>query len=185
MIQLIFYSCHPTSKCVNTEGHFECQCTEEEEPDCKLSCIFEDAEVLDGATVSPRNAPCKVCKCSRGVITCEDTPCNCSTWKRGNGRDLCCPQCDPRESCQHQELKHVTFRSGEQWIYQCQQCECLVSILHSTQRSFSCLLILFISTCSTVNSIAGNSNVRRYHAKTHFPCSRANAAHGVRVICAA
>uniref|UniRef100_A0A336MBC7 CSON008848 protein n=1 Tax=Culicoides sonorensis TaxID=179676 RepID=A0A336MBC7_CULSO len=118
-------SCHPTAKCVNTEGHFECQCTEDEKPDCRLSCMFEDNEIPDGGKVSPRNQPCKVCTCSRGVITCEETPCNCSTWRRGNGRDLCCPQCDPRESCQHQELKHVTFRSGEQWIYQCQTCECL------------------------------------------------------------
>ncbi|XP_063701263.1 protein kinase C-binding protein NELL2-like [Culicoides brevitarsis] len=118
-------SCHPTAKCVNTEGHFECQCTEEEKPDCRLSCMFEDNEIPDGGKVSPRNQPCKVCTCSRGVITCEETPCNCSTWRRGSARDLCCPQCDPRESCQHQELKHVTFRSGEQWIYQCQTCECL------------------------------------------------------------
>lgn len=122
------FSCHPNAKCVNTEGHFECQCTEVEKPDCRLSCMFEDNEIPDGGKVSPRNQPCKVCTCSRGVITCEETSCNCSTWRRGSGRDLCCPQCDPRESCQHQELKHVTFRSGEQWIYQCQTCECLVSV---------------------------------------------------------
>lgn len=90
-------------------------------------CIFEDREIPDGGITSPRNQPCKVCTCNRGVITCTEPACNCSTWKRGIGRDLCCPQCDPKESCQHQELKHVYFRSGEQWIYQCQTCECLVS----------------------------------------------------------
>lgn len=130
------YSCHPTAKCVNTEGHFECQCTEDEKPDCRLSCMFDDIEIPDGDKVSPRNEPCRICTCSRGVITCEETPCNCSTWRRGNGRDLCCPQCDPRESCQHQELKHVTFRSGEKWIYQCQTCECLVSNIRTESKAF-------------------------------------------------
>lgn len=91
--------------------------------------MFEDKEIPDGGITSPRNQPCKLCTCNKGVITCTEPACNCSTWKRGFGRDLCCPQCDPKESCQHQELKHVYFRSGEQWIYQCQTCECLVSFI--------------------------------------------------------
>ncbi|XP_021709168.1 protein NEL isoform X2 [Aedes aegypti] len=135
------HSCHATARCVNTQGHFECVCPSAEERtssgtlaalssigasrDCRLSCVFEDSEIPDGGQISPRNQPCKVCTCSKGVISCVEPPCNCSTWRRGSGRDLCCPQCDPKESCQHQELKHVTFRSGEQWIYQCQTCECL------------------------------------------------------------
>ncbi|XP_055600830.1 protein kinase C-binding protein NELL1-like isoform X1 [Uranotaenia lowii] len=144
------HSCHPTAKCVNTQGHFECVCPgattgngEDDSgnhgsssssgllplslssPVCRLSCMFEDSEIPDGGQISPRNQPCKVCTCSRGVISCVEPPCNCSAWRRGSSRDLCCPQCDPKESCQHQELKHVTFRSGEQWIYQCQTCECL------------------------------------------------------------
>lgn len=132
------HSCHPSAKCVNTEGHFECVCDKEPaasdpkamiavEKKCKLSCMFENDEIPDQGKVSPRNQPCKVCTCSSGVITCVEPPCNCSAWQgRNSGRDLCCPQCDPKESCQHQELKHVSFRSGEQWIYQCQTCECLV-----------------------------------------------------------
>ncbi|XP_058832654.1 protein kinase C-binding protein NELL2-like isoform X2 [Topomyia yanbarensis] len=134
------HSCHLTARCVNTQGHFECVCpaaagTGEvsssssrgswSTADCRLSCMFEDSEIPDGGQISPRNQPCKVCTCSKGVISCVEPPCNCSNWRRGSARDLCCPQCDPKESCQHQELKHVTFRSGEQWIYQCQTCECL------------------------------------------------------------
>ncbi|XP_031629925.1 protein kinase C-binding protein NELL1-like isoform X2 [Contarinia nasturtii] len=126
------HSCHPTALCVNYDGHFECICPDNStgvsktdvEP-CRLSCMFEDMEIPDGERVSPRNQPCKICTCNKGVISCEEPVCNCSTWKKGNGRDLCCPQCDPRESCLHQELKHIVFRSGEQWIYQCQTCECL------------------------------------------------------------
>lgn len=102
-------------------------------------CMFEDMEIPDGERVSPHNQPCKICTCNKGVITCEEPACNCSTWKTGSGRDLCCPQCDPKESCLHQELKHIVFRSGEQWIYQCQTCECLVSFI----RLVPFLLVIF------------------------------------------
>ncbi|KAG4077942.1 hypothetical protein HA402_013442 [Bradysia odoriphaga] len=118
------HSCHPSAKCVNTEGHFECECSADD-PSCRLSCMFEDAEIKDGDRVFPRNQPCKICTCRKGVISCEDQQCNCSTWTGSSGRDMCCPQCDPKWSCQHQELKNVVFKSGEQWIYQCQTCECL------------------------------------------------------------
>lgn len=89
--------------------------------------MFEDSEIPDGGVISPMNQPCKKCRCNKGVISCEEPTCNCSNWQKGSNRDLCCPQCDPKESCQHQELKHVVFHSGEKWIYQCQTCECLVS----------------------------------------------------------
>ncbi|XP_055313801.1 protein kinase C-binding protein NELL1-like isoform X2 [Sitodiplosis mosellana] len=126
------HSCHPTALCVNYDGHFECVCPEnstdvsrtDTEP-CRLSCMFEGVEIPDGERISPHNQPCKICTCNKGVISCEEPACDCSTWKKGSGRDLCCPQCDPKESCRHQELKHIVFRSGEQWIYQCQTCECL------------------------------------------------------------
>lgn len=135
------HSCHPSAKCVNTEGHFECKCSNMKSSyntlksrqttnhECKLSCMFENNEIPDQGQVPPRNQPCSVCTCSKGVITCTEPSCDCSKWKRSEDRDLCCPQCDPNESCQHQELKHVTFKSGEQWIYQCQTCECLVRII--------------------------------------------------------
>lgn len=126
------HSCHPSAKCVNTDGHFECKCSNlhsieltlntlkskgvsSSSDDCKLSCLFENNEIPDQTQISPRNQPCSVCTCSKGVITCEEPPCDCSKWRKSGNRDreLCCPQCDPKESCQHQELKHVTFKSGE------------------------------------------------------------------------
>jgi protein kinase C-binding protein NELL len=137
------HSCHSTAQCVNTEGHFECQCTENDGPDCRLSCMYEDNEISDGKTISPRNQPCKQCTCSKGVISCVEPQCNCSLWRRGNSRDLCCPQCDPDESCRHQELPHVTFKSGEQWIYQCQTCECLVSFFFVAPQPQMSLIFFF------------------------------------------
>lgn len=126
------HSCHHSAKCVNTDGHFECKCTNlnlrsmehtlntlksksvsSDNDECELSCMFENRKILDQEKTSPGNQPCIVCTCSKGVITCEEPPCDCSKWRKTDDRDLCCPQCDPKESCQHQELKHVTFKSGE------------------------------------------------------------------------
>lgn len=150
------HSCHPSSQCVNTDGHFECKCDknlhsismsfntlksreDDDSSECKLSCMFENREIPDQGKINPRNQPCTVCTCSKGVITCSEPQCDCSNWRKSDDRDLCCPQCDPKESCFHQELKHVTFRSGEQWIYQCQTCECLVS-----QARANCLLFIYV-----------------------------------------
>lgn len=101
-----------------------------------LGCIFEKIEIPDGGRVNPGNQPCNICTCNKGVITCEIPPCNCSTWSGGEDREICCPQCDPRESCKHQEMQNVVFESGAQWIYQCQTCECLVKIQYLYKNFF-------------------------------------------------
>ncbi|XP_076761717.1 protein kinase C-binding protein NELL1 isoform X4 [Xylocopa sonorina] len=121
------HTCHPTAKCVNTEGGYECVCPPQLDnrtmEDCRLSCWFENREVRNGDTLAPAGNPCRRCTCKDGVITCRDPICDCSA--PGSHRDKCCPQCDPAASCRHQELHHLVFRSGERWIYQCQTCECL------------------------------------------------------------
>lgn len=89
--------------------------------------MLEGSEVENGMVVTPNGAPCKRCTCMSGVLSCVEPQCDCS--KQGSERDKCCPQCDPKAACRHQELRHVVFRSGERWIYQCQTCECLVSNL--------------------------------------------------------
>ncbi|CAL7939004.1 unnamed protein product [Xylocopa violacea] len=121
------HTCHPSAKCVNTEGGYECVCPPQVDnhtmEDCRLSCWFENREVRNGDTLAPTGNPCRRCTCKDGVITCRDPICDCSA--PGSHRDKCCPQCDPAASCRHQELHHLVFRSGERWIYQCQTCECL------------------------------------------------------------
>ncbi|KAG9434715.1 protein kinase C-binding protein NELL1 [Apis mellifera carnica] len=121
------HTCHPSAKCVNTEGGYECICPPQEEnstmEECRLSCWFENQEVKNGETLAPAENPCRRCTCKDGVVTCRDPICDCSA--PGSHRDKCCPQCDPAASCRHQELHHLVFRSGERWIYQCQTCECL------------------------------------------------------------
>lgn len=118
------HTCHPSARCINTEGGFRCACTQDQAPDCKLNCMFEGAEVAHGMTISPYDQPCRKCECDHGVITCRDPICDCSV--QGSENNKCCPQCDPNAVCTHQELRQVVFRSGEQWIYQCQTCECLL-----------------------------------------------------------
>ncbi|XP_054015897.1 protein kinase C-binding protein NELL1-like isoform X1 [Hylaeus anthracinus] len=121
------HTCHPSAKCVNTEGGYECVCPLQEDnhtaEECRLSCWFENREVGNGETLAPAGNPCRRCTCKDGVVTCRDPICDCSA--PGSHRDKCCPQCDPAASCRHQELHHLVFRSGERWIYQCQTCECL------------------------------------------------------------
>ncbi|XP_054266741.1 protein kinase C-binding protein NELL2-like isoform X1 [Macrosteles quadrilineatus] len=123
------HSCHPSAECVNTDGGFQCSCSHSTTEDptkgdqCKLSCMLEGNEIENGMTVTPPNAPCKRCTCVDGVLSCQEPICDCAA--QGSDHNKCCPQCDPRAACKHQELRHVVFRSGERWIYQCQTCECL------------------------------------------------------------
>ncbi|XP_072749694.1 protein kinase C-binding protein NELL1 isoform X3 [Anoplolepis gracilipes] len=121
------HTCHPTAKCVNTEGGYECVCPpknlEESVDECRLSCWFKGREINNGDTWTQEENSCRRCTCQDGVITCKDLVCDCSV--PGSHRNKCCPQCNPAASCRHQELHHLVFRSGERWIYQCQTCECL------------------------------------------------------------
>ncbi|XP_014488740.1 PREDICTED: protein kinase C-binding protein NELL1-like isoform X2 [Dinoponera quadriceps] len=122
------HTCHHTAKCVNTEGGYECVCppekeSNESEKECRLSCWYEGREVNNGDTFTPAENACMRCTCQDGVITCKDPICDCSA--PDSQSDACCPQCNPKASCKHQELHHLVFRSGERWIYQCQTCECL------------------------------------------------------------
>ncbi|XP_025268414.1 protein kinase C-binding protein NELL1 isoform X3 [Camponotus floridanus] len=122
------HTCHPTAKCVNTEGGYECVCPPMKDPEesaekCRLSCWFKGREINNGDTWMQGENSCSRCTCQDGVVTCKDLVCDCSL--PGSHKNKCCPQCNPAASCRHQEFHHLVFRSGERWIYQCQTCECL------------------------------------------------------------
>lgn len=86
-----------------------------------LDCLYFNEERLSGENWS--SDTCTKCHCSNGVVSCQPVECDCT--KRNINFD-CCPHCDHSSVCKHQESPK-TFRNGDQWVYQCQTCECLVS----------------------------------------------------------
>ncbi|KAG5897029.1 hypothetical protein JTB14_021751 [Gonioctena quinquepunctata] len=115
------HTCHPSAQCNNTNGRFICQCPPTR-PDCKLSCMYEGREILHGQSVSPKRKPCETCTCERGVMECEKPKCDCNL--PGSDENPCCPRCNRKHACRHQELPSVILNHGDQWSYQCQVCEC-------------------------------------------------------------
>ncbi|XP_050561369.1 protein kinase C-binding protein NELL1 isoform X1 [Spodoptera frugiperda] len=129
-----FHTCHPSARCVNTDGGFRCECDSEEH--CELSCSWQGRMMADGASWSEAGG-CRACACAAGVASCRLAACACdlldnhttalqSTSLPSLAPASCCPHCEARFHCRHQEMHHVTFRSGERWLYQCQICECLL-----------------------------------------------------------
>ncbi|XP_018562983.1 protein kinase C-binding protein NELL1-like isoform X3 [Anoplophora glabripennis] len=116
------HTCHPSAQCINIDGSFKCECPKAKS-NCKLSCVFEEKEIPHGLSTSPKKDPCQICTCNKGVMTCESPRCNCSV--PNSDQNPCCPQCNKKHACQHQELSGVILHHGEQWSYQCQTCECL------------------------------------------------------------
>ncbi|CAH1106288.1 unnamed protein product [Psylliodes chrysocephalus] len=115
------HSCHPSAQCKNTDGGYKCECPPER-PTCKLSCKFEEGELPNGWRGLLTNHLCQECECNKGVLTCEQLKCNCSLPNMSDNN--CCPECNPRHSCRHQELRHVIFNHGDHWSFQCHTCEC-------------------------------------------------------------
>ncbi|XP_060800674.1 protein kinase C-binding protein NELL1 isoform X1 [Amyelois transitella] len=129
-----FHTCDSSARCVNVDGGFRCECKTEP---CELSCSWQGKVMSDGSRWAEEGG-CRRCACRGGVATCERAPCDCDLRDNRTSSSLttdaslgvapasCCPHCEPRFHCRHQEMHHVTFRSGERWLYQCQICECLL-----------------------------------------------------------
>lgn len=64
-----------------------------------------------------------------GQVMCRRMVCDCDN---PNADLFCCPECDPRLSsqCLHQNGL-LTYGSGDTWVENCQQCQCLVCPAHS------------------------------------------------------
>lgn len=67
-----------------------------------------------------------------GQVMCRRMVCDCDN---PNADLFCCPECDPRLSsqCLHQNGL-LTYGSGDTWVENCQQCQCLVGPAHSHSK---------------------------------------------------
>ena len=79
---------------------------------------------------------CQNCQCHKGVVTCEIKSCNCSNPEVPHH---CCPQCPQQANVEpskclfldREGVPLINYHHGQKWLSQCQECECMVSILKS------------------------------------------------------
>ncbi|XP_066503452.1 protein kinase C-binding protein NELL1-like [Hoplias malabaricus] len=115
------HTCWNDSVCVNLPGAFDCVCVAG--PECTGACVQENELKNNGDEWILRQDPCSLCTCKDGRVFCRRRECVCDD----PDVDLfCCPECDTRQSsqCLHQS-GHTLYRSGDTWVYSCQQCRCV------------------------------------------------------------
>ncbi|GFR75559.1 protein kinase C-binding protein NELL1-like [Elysia marginata] len=112
------HTCHPSMRCVNTPGSYECHC--QSSRNCTNSCVVHGDEHPHGSEWTSPEDKCEQCTCRNGLTSCEQSKCDCSD----PDVDLdCCPSCDLSGTCTHQAFTSVQ-QSGATWNYECQLCEC-------------------------------------------------------------
>ncbi|XP_015913510.1 protein kinase C-binding protein NELL2 isoform X1 [Parasteatoda tepidariorum] len=186
------HTCDLSSLCVNDDGGYHCECLENSS--CSLNCLYYGEERLHGE--SWQSESCTICHCKKGIVSCEPVECDCTK------RDYeCCPHCDHASTCQHQETTQ-SFHNGDQWIYQCQTCECLhneidcwdlecppVTCDNPIQRPGDCCprcesdpcLLKYNATHSQIKGCAYNGIVYKPGEKiplAHDPCSSCHCQDG-------
>lgn len=120
------HTCHNSARCVNDNGGYHCECkTGRDGGGCSYHCVDNGIERRSGESWTMQNKACSRCSCNKGVVTCQENICNCNDAQVDIN---CCPQCDRQTRCHHQADYAITFRSGQTWMYQCQLCECMVSV---------------------------------------------------------
>ncbi|XP_062913743.1 protein kinase C-binding protein NELL2-like [Mobula hypostoma] len=115
------HSCTNDTVCFNLEGGYDCRCPHGK--NCTGDCVHEGRIKHNGQIWVLDNDRCSVCSCQTGLVLCRRMVCDCENPTV----DLfCCPECDPRLTSQCLNQKgDVTYKSGETWMQDCQQCHCV------------------------------------------------------------
>jgi len=113
------HTCHESALCLNTLGSYSCYCGERSHQQCSTDCVLDGKDYIDGSSWVDG---CNQCSCDAGRVTCLQLRCDCSVPGSDRG---CCPECYDKRSCSHQDIPGLKYRSGEKWVYQCMECECL------------------------------------------------------------
>uniref|UniRef100_A0A8C6Q8A4 Neural EGFL like 2 n=1 Tax=Nothobranchius furzeri TaxID=105023 RepID=A0A8C6Q8A4_NOTFU len=114
-------TCANDTVCFNLEGGYDCRCPHGH--NCTGDCIHDNKVKHSGQIWVLDSDRCSVCSCQAGQVMCRRMVCDCDN---PNADLFCCPECDPRLSsqCLHQNGL-LTFGSGDTWVENCQQCQCL------------------------------------------------------------
>uniref|UniRef100_A0AAQ4RLB6 Neural EGFL like 2 n=1 Tax=Gasterosteus aculeatus aculeatus TaxID=481459 RepID=A0AAQ4RLB6_GASAC len=114
-------TCANDTVCFNLDGGYDCRCPHGH--NCTGDCIHNNKVKHSGQIWVLDSDRCSVCSCQAGQVMCRRMVCDCDN---PNADLFCCPECDPRLSsqCLHQNGL-VTYGSGDTWVENCQQCQCL------------------------------------------------------------
>uniref|UniRef100_A0A3Q3VWZ9 Uncharacterized protein n=1 Tax=Mola mola TaxID=94237 RepID=A0A3Q3VWZ9_MOLML len=114
-------TCANDTVCFNLEGGYDCRCPHGH--NCTGDCIHDNKVKHSGQIWVLDSDRCSVCSCQAGQVMCRRMVCDCDN---PNADLFCCPECDPRlnSQCLHQNGL-LTYRSGDTWVENCQQCQCL------------------------------------------------------------
>ena len=85
--------------------------------------MLDGSQHADGATWRDG---CNTCRCAGGRATCLPVSCDCSAVAP-RADPGCCPQCYDQQVCRHQRIPGLAYTSGQRWIHDCMECECMVS----------------------------------------------------------
>lgn len=102
---------------LQTAPVYECRYVAMHVPVCV--CVF-----LSPVLMCAHNTNAFLLFSQAGQVMCRRMVCDCDN---PNADLFCCPECDPRLSsqCLHQNGL-LTYGSGDTWVENCQQCQCLV-----------------------------------------------------------
>ncbi|XP_061140275.1 protein kinase C-binding protein NELL2 [Syngnathus typhle] len=114
-------TCANDTVCFNLDGGYDCRCPHGH--NCTGDCVHDNKVKHSGQIWVLDNDRCSVCSCQAGQVMCRRMVCDCDN---PNADLFCCPECDPRLSsqCLHQNGA-LTYGSGDTWVENCQQCQCL------------------------------------------------------------